>query len=75
MDQLRTPFEADRCVTVPEIARKLNSPKTTVDDQWKQLGYLKNFDIWTPHELKEVYLTKRTNICDLSLKRNQNNSF
>lgn len=44
-------------------------PKLTVNDHMKLLGLVKKFDIWIPHELIEIHLTKRINACDLHLRR------
>ena len=46
-------------------------PKSTIDCHKQRLGLVKKFDIWIPHELKEIHLTKRINACDLHLKRNE----
>jgi len=35
----------------------------------------KKLDIWVPHELKEIHLTQRINICDMHLKRNELDAF
>ena len=37
----------------------------------QRLGFVKKLDIWIPHELKEIYLIKRINACDLHFKRNE----
>lgn len=34
----------------PRIAMKLNLSKSTIDDHFKQLGYVKKPNIWIPHE-------------------------
>ena len=38
-------------------------------------GFVKKLDIWIPHELKEILLTKRNNACDLHLERNEFDPF
>ena len=58
-----------------EIEETLKVPKSTIDRHIKRLGLIKKLDIWIPHELKEVHLTKRINACDLHLKRNEFDPF
>ena len=41
---------------------------------WRN-GLVKKLDIWIPHELKEIHLTKRINACDLHFKRNEFDPF
>ena len=58
-----------------EIEEILKIPKSTIDRHIQRLEHIKKLDIWIPHELKEIYLTKRTNSCDLHLKRNEFDPF
>ena len=44
--------------------------KSTIERHIQRLGLVEKLDIWIPHELKEIHLTKRINACDLHLKRN-----
>ena len=53
----------------------LKIPKSTIKHHIQRLGFVKKLDIWIPHELKEIYLTKCINACDLYLKRNELDSF
>ena len=53
----------------------LKIPKSSIDRHIQHLGLVKKLDIWIPHELKEIYLTKRINACDLHLKRNEFDPF
>ena len=48
-----------------EIEEMLQIPKSTIDRHIQRLGLVKKLDIWIPHELKEIHLTKRINPCDL----------
>ena len=41
----------------------------------KQLGYVNKLDIWIPHKLNEIQLTKRISICDSLLKLNETDPF
>ena len=45
-----------------EIAKKLNISHTCVERLLKQLGYVNKLDIWVPHKLNEIQLTKRISI-------------
>ena len=51
-----------------EIEEMLKIPKSTIGGHIQRLGLVKKLDIWIPHELKEMHLTKRINACDLHLK-------
>ena len=74
-DQIKAIIESDRHVTMREIAEMLKMPKSTIDRHMQRLGLVKKLDIWIPHELKEIHLTKRTNACDLHFKRNEFDPF
>ena len=58
-----------------EIAEMLNISHTCVKRHLKQLGYVNKLDIWVPHKLNEIQLTKRISICDSLLKRNETDTF
>jgi len=47
----------------------------SVHGHLKSLGFVKKFDIWVPHELKEIHLTNRMNVCDQLIKREENDPF
>ena len=66
-DQIKILIEDDRHITVRDIAKRLNVSHTTIENHLKCLGLSKKLDIWVPHELKEVHLTQRINICDMIL--------
>jgi len=74
-DQIKVIIEEDRHITVREIAEKLNISHTTIEKHLKCVGLVKKLDIWVPHELKEIHLTQRINICDMHLKRNETDPF
>ena len=57
------------------MAEKLNISHTCVKRHLKQLGYVNKLDIWVPHELNKIKLTKRISICDSLLKRNKTDPF
>ena len=52
-----------------EIAEMLKISHTCVERHLKQLGYVNKLDIWVPHKLNEMQLTKRICISDSLLKR------
>jgi len=74
-EQIKTIIELDRHVTEREIGEKLKIPKSTIHDHIKRLGLVKKLDIWVPHQLKEIHLTKRIDACDVHLKRNESDPF
>ena len=41
-----------------EIQEILKVPKSTIDRHIQRLGLVRKLDIWIPHELKEIHLTK-----------------
>ena len=49
-------------MTTPEIAKNLGISNSTVYLYLQQLGYVNKLDVWAPHKLKEIYLTKRISI-------------
>ena len=51
--------------TTRETAETLNIHHLSVHDHIKKLEYVSKFDIWVPHELKEVHLTAHISICDM----------
>ena len=69
-DKIKAMIENYRRTTTQEMAEKLNISHTCVERHLKQLGYVNRLDIWVPHKLNEIQLTKRIFICDSLLKRN-----
>ena len=57
------------------IAEKLNISHTCIERHLKQLGYVNKLDIWVPHKLNKIQLTKRISICDSLLKRKEIDPF
>ena len=70
-DQIKAIIESDRHVTVREIEEMLKIPKSTIDRHIQRFELIKKLDIWIPHDLKEIHLTKRINACNWLLKRNE----
>ena len=68
-------IENNRRSTTPEIAEKLNISHTCVERHLKQLGYVNKLNIWLPHKLNEIQLTKQISICNSLLKRKETDSF
>ena len=58
-----------------EIEEMLKISKSSIDRHKQRLGLVKKLDIWIPHELKEIHLTKRINACDFHLKRKEFDPF
>ena len=71
-DKIKAIIENNQGSTTREIAEMLNISHTCFERHLKQLGYVNKLDVRVPHKLNEIQLTKRTSICDLLLKRNQN---
>ena len=68
-------LENNRHSTTRVIAEELNISHTCVERHFKKLGYVNKLDIWVPHKLNEIQLTKRMSICDSLLKRNKTDRF
>ena len=58
-DKIKAMMGNNRRSTTREIAEKLNISHTYVETHLKQLGYVNNLDIWVPHKLNEIQLTKQ----------------
>ena len=71
-DKIKAMIENNRRSTTQESAEKLNISHTCVE---RQLGYVNKLDIWVPHKLNEIKLTKRISICDSLLKHNETDLF
>ena len=74
-DELKALVGANPHYTTREIAETLKIHHSTVHDHLKKLGYVSKLDRWVPHELREVHLTARVDICDMLLKREENDPF
>ena len=73
-DQIKAIIESGRHLTVREIEEMLKIPKSTIYS-YIRLGQVEKLDIWIPHELKEIRLTKHIDACVLHLKRNEFDPF
>ena len=74
-DKIKVMIENKRHRTTREITEKLNISHKCVESHLKQLSYVNKLDIWVPHKLNEIQLTKRISICDSLLKRNESDPF
>lgn len=74
-DQVKALIESNPRYTTREIAETLSIHHSTVYDHLNKLGYVCKLNIWVPHELKEIYLTKRIDICDMLIKCEERDSF
>jgi len=63
-DIMKAIIESNSHITVRGIAKQLNVSHTTIENHIRRLGLVKELDIWVPHELKEIHLIQRINICD-----------
>jgi len=74
-DKIKALIKSNPRYTTREIAETLKIQHSTVHDHLKKLGYASKLDMWVPHELKEVHFTARINICDMLIKRQENDPF
>ena len=74
-DKIKTIIENNRRSTTREIAEKLNISHTCVERYIKQLGSVNKLNIWVPHKLNEIRLTKQIFNCDSLLKRKETDPF
>ncbi|XP_025264307.1 histone-lysine N-methyltransferase SETMAR-like [Camponotus floridanus] len=74
-DTIKALIDANRRITTREIAERLNLSNSTVHDHLKRLGLISKLDIWVPHVHTERNLCRRVDVCDLVLKRQENNPF
>ena len=74
-DKIKAMIENNRCITTWEIGEKLNILHTCIEKHLEQLGYVNKLDIWVPHKLNGIQLTRRISICDSLLKRNETDPF
>jgi len=74
-DTIKALIDANRRITTREIAERLNLSNSTVRDHLKRLGLISKLDIWVPHVLTERNLCRRVDVCDLLLKRQENDPF
>lgn len=74
-NKIKALIESNPHYTTREIAETLNVHHSSVHDHLKKLGYVSKLDTWVPHELKEVHLTARINICEMLIKREEKDPF
>jgi [histone H3]-lysine36 N-dimethyltransferase SETMAR len=74
-DIIKALIDANRRITTREIAERLSLSNSTVHDHLKRLGLISKLDIWVLHVLTERNLCRRVNVCDLLLKRQENDPF
>ena len=73
--KIKVMVENNRPSTTRKITEKLIISHKCVERHLKQLGYVNQLDIWVPHKLNEIQLTKRISICYSLLKRNETDPF
>ena len=74
-DKIKVMIENNCRSTTREIAEKFNISHTWVERHLKQFGYVNKLDIWVPHKLNEIPLTKQISMRDSLLKRNKTDPF
>ena len=74
-DIIKALIDSNRRITTREIAQTLHLSNSTVHDHLKRLGFTSKLDTWIPHNLTERNLCCRLDICDMLLKRQENDPF
>ncbi|XP_078051312.1 histone-lysine N-methyltransferase SETMAR-like [Augochlora pura] len=74
-DKIKALVQANKHSAVRELAIALKVSIGSVHGHLKSLGFVKKLDVWIPHELKEIHLTKRMNVCDQLTKHEENDPF
>ncbi|XP_046814166.1 histone-lysine N-methyltransferase SETMAR-like [Vespa crabro] len=74
-DTIKALIDANRRITIREIGERLNLSNSTIYDHLKGLSLNSKLDIWVPHLLTERNLCRRVEVCDLLLKRYENDPF
>lgn len=74
-DKIKALIDANRRITTREISKRLKLSNSTVHDHLKRLGLISKLDIWVPHVLTERNLCRRVDVCDMLLKRQENDPF
>lgn len=74
-EQIQALLDENRRYSTRKMSDKLSVSHTTVESHLKKLGYVSKLDVWVPHNLKEIHLTKRINICYSLLQRIKNDPF
>ena len=70
-DKIKAMIENNQRRMTREITEKLNISHTCVERHLKQLGYVNKLDIWVPHKLNKIQLTKLISIGDPMPKCNE----
>ncbi|XP_047362644.1 histone-lysine N-methyltransferase SETMAR-like [Vespa velutina] len=74
-ETIKALVDANPRITTHEISERLNLSNSTVYDHLKGLGLTSKLDVWVPHVLTESNLCRRVDVCDLLLKRLENDPF
>ncbi|XP_012061536.1 PREDICTED: histone-lysine N-methyltransferase SETMAR-like [Atta cephalotes] len=74
-DEMKALVQANKHSTIRKLAAALKVSAGNVHDHLKSLGFVKKLDVWVPHELKEIHLMNRMNVCDQFIKREENDPF
>ena len=74
-DAIKALIDANRRITTREIVERLNLSNSTVHDYLKRLGLISKLDMWVLHVLTERNLCRRVDVCNLLLKRQENDPF
>ena len=74
-DQIETSIENNQHYIMCEIADILKISKSSIENQFHQLGYVHLFDVWVPHKVSNKNHLDSISTCDSLLKCNENIPF
>jgi histone-lysine N-methyltransferase SETMAR len=74
-DLLRSVVESDPRQTIEQLAEKLNSSWSCVQEHLQQIGKVNRQGVWVPHELSEENRSQRTTICNSLITRQEREPF
>lgn len=74
-DEIKVLVESILRYTTREIAETLNTSYVTIQNHFKKLKFEIKHDVWVPHKLKKTHLVQCLIICDMLLKREENDTF
>jgi len=68
-DEMKALVQANKHSTVRKLATALKVSVESVHDHLKSLGFVKELDVWVPHELKEIHLTMNSSNTKKTIRR------
>ena len=68
-------FDENPYLTTQDIAGDLEISHISVLNHIHKIGYVSRLNVWVPHALTKAQLARRTEICDLLIRRKKNHPF